>query len=168
MNITQGSQGLVFDGVLDESSNLGELITQFNAMKEKIPNGPYEMDFSKVTRGTSAGILVWLKFIKEIKSPIVYVNVPIWLVGQFSMIKGYFEFGSYAREIYVPFFDLKSEQTVNVLMKVGSDIPILESYQDFKVDDREISGAECEPDFVPAQYFSFIAENYSAFKKAIG
>ena len=158
-------QGLAFEGVLDENASLEELQKAFKTLKSKKSNGPYEMDFHAVTRGTSSGILIWLRFLNSIQSQIIYTRVPVWLVAQFSMIKGYFSNQSYVRDMMVPFFDTKNDRSLSKLMKLGSEIPIKNSYAGFEMPHIVIEGQSCEPDFLPEQYFSFISENYSSFEK---
>ncbi len=157
--------GLKFEGVLDEMTSGQHLEQALGTLRAQKISGPVILDFSAVTRANSAGIVTWLRFFQKVSKPAKYVNSPIWLVSQFSMIKGYFDSESYVESFYAPYFDLKTEKSASFVHRIGKDLPLLENYENFQAPNIEINGNICEPDFTPQQYLSFISENYSVFKK---
>lgn len=167
MKATTGTNALIFEGQLDEMTSISHLVEAFEAIKRQGFKEPLILDLSNVSRGNSAGILTWLRFLKQIKTKSKYVNAPLWLVGQFNMITGYFEAESYVEGFQAPLFDPVSETSKVVTLKVGLDVPVLESYSDFSMNNTKIDGVEYEVDFVPEQYFSFISENFQIFKNQI-
>jgi hypothetical protein len=165
MKATLIPNGLKFEGVLDKMTSGQHLEQAFENLVSKGISGPVILDLSSVSRGNSAGIVTWLRFFKKIAHPAKYVNAPIWLVSQFSMIKGYFDHNSYVESFQAPYFDLKTEKSSSSILRIGKDLPLLESYENFQAPNLVINGNDCEPDFTPQQYFSFISENYPVFKK---
>lgn len=158
---------LVFEGVLDEETSLDHLSSAYQQLKKSNPTLPITLDFSKVSRANSAGLVTWLKFLQSAHTKVKYVNTPVWLVGQFNMIKGYFTNGSYVESVQIPLYSTAAQYSKIVTIKLGKDVPILPDYSDFKLPNQMIEGHEYEVDFDPAQYFSFISEHYDTFRENI-
>lgn len=159
---------LYFEGVLDETCSFKGLQKELSnglELKTSSDSADYvSIDLSGVKRANSTGIVVWLDFIKKTQAKFRYVKAPIWLVGQFNMIRGFFENGSYVESLQVPFYCSEEDLVEAVFLKIGEDIPILEDYTNFQLENRIIGGKEFEPDVEPNQYFSFICHNLETFK----
>lgn len=158
---------LIFEGTLSEDSSPTELASALAKLEQLGIKDAVSLDFSKVSRANSAGIVIWLKFLKTLKHPVKYVNAPVWLVGQFNMIKGYFDNGGFVESFQAPIFCPANEYSKVVTFQVGKEVPILKSFDDFRLPNRMIDGQEYEMDFDPGQYLSFISENYEVFKDKI-
>jgi len=164
MNTNVLPNSLIFEGVLDEETAQTDLT---NALAKLMASGgkpPVTLDFSKVVYCNSAGIIVWIRFLRESKLTFKYVNAPIWLIGQFNMVKDLLANGSFVESFQAPFFCLKSQESKALTLEVGKDIPVLSDYGTYKVPNRKVDGKEFEVDFVPERYFSFISENIEQFK----
>lgn len=158
---------MVFEGVLDEETSGDHLMSAYEQLKKSNPKPPIILDFSKVTRANSAGLVTWLKFLQTIHTKVKYVNTPVWLVGQFNMIKGYFTNGSYVESLQIPLYSPNVQFSKIITIRLGKDVPILADYTDFKLPNQMIEGQEYEADFDPAQYFSFISEHLENFRENI-
>lgn len=164
MKITVQANALAFDGVLDEETSLKDLLTAFEEVKAKGFQPPLALNFAKVTRGNSAGIVTWLKFMKQIQTPVKYVDTPVWLVGQFNMIKGYFENSSHVESFQAPYYCNDGQHSKVVTLVIGKDLPILDDYSRYTFPNQSIDGKDFEIDFDPQQFLSFISENHASFK----
>lgn len=171
MRINLEPNTMIFEGLLDENTSLVELKESLKKLSELAVKSAYPLpvvvDFSKVVRANSSGILTWLRFLQSSSTQFKYVNAPTWLVGQFNIVSGYFENGSFVYSFYVPFYAPKTRSSKNLLMTVGVDIQIQTEYASVSIPSRMIDGDMFEIDFEPNRYFSFIKENYKNFKKEI-
>lgn len=155
---------MIFEGVLDENTSLTDIMDAFTKLKNAGAKAPITLDFSKVVRANSSGILIWLKFLKATNFQFKYVNAPVWLVGQFNMISGYFESGSFVESFQAPYFAPKSQASQHFKIIIGNEIKLQQAYSDSDLPKRVVNGEEYEIDFDPQQYFHFIVENYNNFK----
>jgi ABC-type transporter Mla MlaB component len=158
---------ILFEGVLDENTSLSELEASFLKMKSTSGGQPIALDFSKVLRANSSGILVWLRFLNKANYQFKYLNAPVWLVGQFNMISGHFRGGGFVESFQAPFFAPRTQASKNLTLVVGKDLPLQKDYSNFKIPNRAIDGENFEIDFDPDQYFHFLSENYEAFKTVV-
>lgn len=165
MKINILANALAFEGVLDEESSLKDLLAAFETVKANGFTPPLALSFAKVTRGNSAGIVTWLKFMKQIQTPVKYRDTPVWLVGQFNMIKGYFENSSYVESFQAPYYCENGQHSKVVTLVIGKDLPILDDYSRYVFPHLQIDGKEYEIDFDPAQFLSFIGENHASFRE---
>ena len=148
---------LVFEGVLDETCVLDDFLKVFEDFKSQGHNGEVKVDLSKVKRANSTGIVVWLKFLQSIKTPVCYMNCPVWLVNQFNMIDQFFHNNSKVGSIQTPFYCEETGACRVVTLNLGEEVPILESYENYTFENRTIDGKVYEPDFDPEGYLSFIS-----------
>ncbi len=65
--------------------------------------------------------------------------------------------------IYAPFVCEDDESSENLLLTLGKEIPILESYQNFEVPDFKKNNKIYSPDFDARRYLVFIARNKARF-----
>ncbi len=153
-----------FEGFLDERSDPAEWKTGLTKMKDqKI----IAMDHSRVSRANSAGIVIWLKFVEKLKTPIKYVNCPVWLVGQLNMIKGFLKNDSFVESLQLPYHCEKNDESKTFLAVIGKEIPLQKEYSKFKAKNRVEDGHEYQPDFQPKNYLAFIGHSFENFKKNI-
>jgi len=158
---------LMFEGILDEETVPGDLTAAHSKLTSAGISPPVTVDFSRVEYANSIGVVVWLKFTIESSLSFKYVNVPVWLVNQFNMIKGYFENGSFVETVQLPFFCPKTQESRAFTMQLGKEIPILADYSNLKLSMMRFDGKEYELDVNPERYFSFISENFELFKEKI-
>ena len=158
---------LSFEGVLDEEVTLDQLLVYLGQLKSSGLTPPVNLDFSKVSYANSTGIVTWLKFTREAKLCFKYVNAPVWLVNQFNMVKGYFEFGSFVESMHVPYFAPKTQDSRVFNLTVGKDFPLLADYSNVTIPNRKADGRDYEIDFTPERYLSFISENLPNFKEKL-
>lgn len=151
---------IIFEGILDENSNLDVVENHF---KNHHSGEPICVDFSKVRFGNSIGIVKWLRVLLNHNMRIDYINAPIWLVKQFNMISTFLEKGDWVSSLYIPYYCADTDEELLVKMDIGKDIPILKNYSSFKLEDRDVDQKTFEPDIAPSLYFDFIAKNYETF-----
>jgi len=163
MKVKSQGNALIFEGILNENTNPEELKAAVQKIDSNTPQ-VISLDFSKVVRANSSGIVLWLRLVKSIHFPFKYVGVPVWLVEQFNMISGYLSDASFVESIEVPFFCPETEDTHNELFMVGKDIPLLKNYADFRLPDLKRGSQIYEMDCDPKTYFRFLAENFESFK----
>lgn len=162
INVLQNS--LIFEGLLDEETSIADLLMAHGKLMAADSKPPIAADFSKVLYGNSAGIVIWIRYMREVKIAFNYVNTPIWLVGQINMIRDFLANGSFVSSFQAPFFAPSSQESRAFTLQVGKDIPMLKDYSEFRVPTRAFQGKDYESDFVPQRYLAFIAENYEHFK----
>jgi ABC-type transporter Mla MlaB component len=158
---------IIFEGVLDEETKMPELMAAYEKLKAAGVSPPVTLDFSQVTYANSTGIVVWLKFMQEVKTVFKYVNAPVWLVSQFNSIRGFLDHNSFVESFQAPYFAPKSQDSKAICLAIGKDVPVLKDYSEFNFANRAIQGKVYEIDFDPTQYLSFIADNFEAFKENI-
>lgn len=167
MSVTVLPNTLVFEDVLDERVSVKEL----NDVHAKLTSGgfhpPIILDFSKVPYANSSGIVVWLRFLSEVKSEFKYVNTPIWLVNQFNMIDGHFVNESFVESFQAPFYAPATRDSEALTLVLGKDLPVLSDYGGFTFPNRIVDGKEFEIDFSPERYLSFISDNFEVFRRKI-
>ena len=164
MKATVVPGSLVFEGVLDEETLQADLTAAFNKVISEGAKPPLKVDFSKVSYCNSAGIIVWIRFLREVKVPFHYVNAPIWLINQFNMIRDALTNGSFVTSFQAPYYCQKTQESRNVLLEVGKDVPLQKDYSTYKAAHRVIDGKDYEPDYNPQRYFYFISEHLQSFQ----
>jgi ABC-type transporter Mla MlaB component len=121
--------------------------------------GEVSLDLSKVQRANSSGLLQWLRMTKRLKVPLCYVNVPVWLVEQFNMIDEFFDGQVRVESIFAHFYSPDTDSSESRLLKIGTDVPVLEHYRNFSAAATSSEGKGLEPDFDERSYFHFIARH---------
>lgn len=167
IQVTVGPNSLKFVGVLDESVTTEELTSALAKLQTQPVVSPITLDLSKVTYANSPGLRIWFSFLKESKAEFKYVEAPVWLVTQFSTMKGYFDNGSYVESVQVPFYAPETNESLIRTLVLGKDVPIQKDYESFQVPNKNIDGREYELDVSPKRYFSFIAVNFELFSSKI-
>lgn len=158
------SKGILsFDGFLDEHTSMNEISGALLKLKDLKTPTPIVVDFSKVSRGNSSGISVWLKFLKMAALQFKYIQAPVWLVSQFNIVHGYFENNSFVQSFYAPYYAPANRASKDILLNVGKDIPIQKDYSTVTMPNIIIDGLEYEFDFDPNQYFFFLAKYHELF-----
>lgn len=157
---------ICFEGDLDETVIIDDIVKAFDDFLENNSESTHiSVDFSKVLYANSSGIIFWIKFLDKKNYSIKYVNCPLWLVNQFNMIMGFLNNNSFVESLQIPFFSETNNKSLSVLYYLKKDIPLLKSYSDFNLENKEIEGISFEPDIVEKQYFDFISKNIDTFQK---
>lgn len=165
MDLKVEGHTLRFSGVLDETTDMEQARQAIIALGAS--QGPeVYLDLSEVRRANSCGILSWLRLLRDVNLSFVYVNAPVWLIAQFNMISEFFVGRVRVESIQAPFYCPADDSSLSLTLFVGEDIPVRDDYEDFQFANRAIDGKEYEPDFDPAEYFSFIAANFQRFGSA--
>lgn len=168
MRIKVLSKLLYCEGNLDESTSPAQLNSSLLQIITTEGEGPIIADLSNVSRANSSGVLTWLKFIRGANLQFKYVNAPVWLVGQFNIVTGYFEHHSFVESFFAPYYSESTRSSKNLLLKIGTDFLIQQQYPStFKFPVRIVDDLEYEIDFDPGRYLKFIEKNYENFKKYI-
>lgn len=139
---------LIFSGVLNERVP----IEFFRSCLEELGKEVSEigLDFSDVSSGNSMGLRTLHDFLSELDQPVVYKNVPYWLVEQFNLIRGFVKKSWKVESLILPFYHPDSEEEISLLCEVGKDIPKLDSYEDFEYGEKLVNGQKYLPDFDPS------------------
>jgi ABC-type transporter Mla MlaB component len=167
MEVTFEQGILKLEGSLDESISTELFQKVIEELKTQASGEAIPLDFSKVLRANSAGILTFLRVLKGANLRFKYINTPVWLVEQFSMINQFLENSSYVESLQVPYFCEDDDSEELLTFELGKEIPLLESYSDFELESRMINNKEYEPDVSPERYFAFIAQQLPAFKQGL-
>jgi hypothetical protein len=158
------SNTLTCEGILDEHTESTEIQKALQSIKRN-GNAPIDVDFSKVKYANSTGIVTWLKIAKSTALPFRYVNAPVWLVGQFNMIRDFFENGSHVESFCAPYYCTSTQESRALTLHMGKEVPVKSNYTEIKFPNVAVDGKTYEIDFVPERYFNFIAENFKVFKE---
>ncbi len=164
MEVVVNNANVEFSGLLNEESSVDKikkgLEQAFANSKDKV----VRLDFSKVKRANSCGILAWYKILDEFKEgTCVYINVPRWLVEQFN-ISDFLSDRTLVESIQANFYCPSNDTHETLLLTLGKEIPIQESYDDFSLVMKSKDGLDLEIDFEPSEYFYFISSNIKRFK----
>ncbi len=145
-----------FVGYLSEKTSAEDIQTGLQKALQASHSGVVRIDFSKVERANSVGILKYLKVFESLHIKAVYERAPIWLVEQFNVIQEFLHGDVTVASLYARFFSLTTNKHVTQLLHVGKDVPLLSNYKDFEIELKDESGQMLEPDFDPQLYFSFL------------
>jgi hypothetical protein len=151
-----GGNCLEIIGDLDESASGEDLLAILSAGRQVVGGSVLKLDLSGVAHANSLGIRNWLTAIAQIGGPLCYVRMPIWLVAQFNMIRAFTATDVYVESLYAPFYCSQTKEEMLRLLYVTTDVPLLESYEDFEFPSIEDNNFIWEPDFDPAEHFSFL------------
>lgn len=165
MEIKLKQNTLCFKGILDESVTVDSLTDWFEKTFSESGSKDVSVDFTSVKYANSAGILAWIKALTSFGRPIVYLSAPTWLVLQFNMVPQLINNENSVVKIQVPFYNTQTEEEKVFDYTIGKEIPILDSYDKFDIDSKEINGETFVPDFIPERYFDFIVKNKNVFKQ---
>jgi anti-anti-sigma regulatory factor len=162
MDVSVTKNLVEFSGILNEDSS-SQIIE--NALEQALKDAPDQtilLDFSKVKRANSCGILTWYKSLEASKGKFVYTKVPRWLVEQFN-ISDFLNDHTTVDSIEAHFYCPQNDTHENMLLVIGKDIPILENYTNFNLTLKNKDGLDLEMDFDPHEYFYFISSNFKKF-----
>lgn len=164
MEVAVNDTTIEFSGLLNEESSMevikNGLVQAFKNSKDKV----VRLDFSRVKRANSCGILAWYKILENFNDGIfVYVNVPRWLVEQFN-ISDFLSDKTRVESIQANFYCPSNDTHETLLLTLGKEIPILDNYDQFNLVLKNKDGLDLEIDFEPNEYFYFITSNLKRFK----
>ncbi|KAB8028052.1 hypothetical protein [Fluviispira multicolorata] len=165
MEVVVNNTTVEFSGLLNEESSV-DLIKQGleQAIKNSAAKKEVNLDFSKVKRANSCGILAWYKILENFDCSFIYVNAPRWLVEQFN-ISDFLSEKTTVSSIYANFYCPSNDTHEVLLLNIGKEIPILDNYDEFNLVLKNKEGFDLEIDFEPSEYFYFISSNPKRFKK---
>lgn len=147
---------LFFEGALTEN-------IEPNFFKRLLEKPEFEniksLDFSNVISGNSIGIRNLHLFFKGIETEIQLLNVPLWLMEQFGMIKSLLSENLKISSVVLPFYNPQTDEEAELVCIVGKDIPILASYENFEMNEKIINGISYVPDFDVVSAFIALETN---------
>lgn len=147
---------LYVEGTFTETDDFSELVSFFSRYENQHTSVPLDVDLSGVTRSNSVGLLEWLRLINDNTFPMRYVRAPVWMAEQFSLLKGLTPPRTTVHSFYAPFYDMRSEKHMQVLLEVGKDIPLLKSYESFTFPREIVQHGRLEPDFDREVFLHFL------------
>ncbi|MEI6399601.1 MAG: hypothetical protein WCO71_12600, partial [Pseudomonadota bacterium] len=109
---------LELSGELGSESTFEDVFREMQAIFKET-NKPVELNVNGLERGNSIGILSWIQALDQWKIPVIYQQVPTWLVEQFNAIEGFFPEGSRIESFFARFFNTASGDTVPLFLRVG-------------------------------------------------
>ena len=165
MQIRVDNSMVEFSGHLSEKSDSEAIKKAVLQALAAASNGIIRIDFSKVEKANSVGILTYLKTFTALKIKAVYERVPVWLVEQFNVIDEFLDEDAMVSSVFAQFYCTETNSTVTRELKVGTDIPILADYSLFNPCIKDDAGNELEADFDPCAYFDFISIHNERYKK---
>jgi hypothetical protein len=162
MEFTIKDSTVEFGGYLDERSSLDVMLKGLQQAAAGAQGSKIRVDFSKVKKANSVGILSWAKVIDLAKMPLVYVAAPEWLVEQFNL-SDLLRYGSIVESVQAPFYCPDTDTREMVTLVIGKDVPVQKEYQSLQLQKQSPSGALLEADFEPYEYFHFISRDLQKF-----
>jgi hypothetical protein len=163
MEFTIKNNTVEFGGCLDERSSLDQLLRGLQQAASGANGGKVRVDFSKVKKANSIGILSWAKVIDTAKMALVYVAAPEWLVEQFNL-SDLLRYGSVVESVQAPFYCADTDSREMVTLVIGKDIPLQKEYNSLQLQKQSQTGALLEADFEPYEYFHFITRDLQKFQ----
>ncbi len=167
MNVKIESHTAVFEGALDEEVVYQDLQASFAKLNLKEESSVVSLDFSRVTKGNSSGIVLWLRFLKTVAFPFKYVHTPVWMVAQFNMVNGYFGKTGAVESFQVPFYCEELDELIGVEVQLGKEIPLQKSYVGFQMPPVERNGHIYHMDFVPTKLLKFLVDNHDQIQSVL-
>ena len=153
------TDGIEFSGDLDENSDLTKLPEDILAWMQKSDSHAVVVNFEKVERSNSVGLMEWINVLNKLGKPFHYVKTPWWLIQQINMNPDFLSSGSKVVSFLAPFVNMEREdEQVQFLLVVGKDVEIRDDYEGFSLNRVESDGVEFEPDFEPEDYLYFISD----------
>ena len=166
MQWRQDGSTLYFSDRLNESSNLSAVPDAIVAAAAASTDGRATLDFLGVPIGNSTGILKWIRMLAKTPTPISYRNAPAWLVEQFNCIRDFLKGDVLVESILARFYDPETDSNHVICLRLGHELPLLESYKGFDPGRVTADGRKLAPDF-DETYFSFIAANFARLRRIV-
>jgi hypothetical protein len=144
---------ILFYGELTEQTDdalLTECITKSNTFES------LSLDFSEVDGANSNGIIKLTKYLNAINASYNFINTPIWLLESFSMVSGLIKDPALVSTVRLPFYSEDEDKEIVKVFEIGKDIPILDDYSNFELDDIEQEGVVYSAEFDESMIFSFL------------
>jgi hypothetical protein len=164
MEVTTNRNILILSGVLNEQTKFDALRAAMEQGRTASPDGRVVLDLSGVPMANSIGILHYLRFLASFAHPpLTYVNTPPWLVEQLGFLEEFIDEETIVASIQAPYYSPSGDESELVLLTLGVDVPIQESYDDFRPV-MTINGVAFEPDFEPESFFYFITRHIERFR----
>jgi hypothetical protein len=160
MQVRFEARTLYVTGTFTEGEDFSPLLSFFSMFDPKTHPLPLLIDLSSVTRSNSIGLLEWLRIIGSNQFPMVYVRAPIWLAEQFSLLKALLPSHMTVHSFFATFFDTHSEENRHILLEVGKDIPLLESYDTYAFSGPRVEHGRLEADFDCDVFLHFLTRLY--------
>ena len=164
MKISVEQNKINLSGPLDERDKVSDLIEVLARAKSAAGSEPVIFDFANFQWCTSAGLVVWLKFLEQLNQPVVFRALPLSIITHLNSIEGMMNQFVQIESFYAPFFSESADDISNKLFVVGKDVSLRADYSEFKVDAIEVNGAQYEADFEPKSYLQFLTKNYESNK----
>ena len=157
MDIKVNKSEVLLSGLLNEEANLDKIIAAMNSAATASNNQEMIVNFEHLVRCNSIGILEWLRAISNVTHRIIYRNCPVFLTEQFSSVSQMITKQCSVESFYARYHCSEADEFMVHKLRVGTDVPLLPDYNDFEVPNLIIHGKIFEPDFIPSDYFSFLA-----------
>ena len=147
---------LSIEGDLDEGVTASEVEALLGAGRQSVRDSELKLDLSGVVHANSLGIRAWLTGFRKSRGPYCYVRMPVWLVAQCNMISEFMAGEVRVDSLFAPFYCVQSGETIERLLVVGKDVPLLEDYSSFDFPFVSADNKVYEPDFDAAEHFGFL------------
>ncbi len=155
MDVVVKKNTVEFSGLLNEDSSSQTIQEALEiALKNSIDKF-VNLDFSRVKRANSCGILAWYRILEPLEGKFIYINVPRWLVEQFN-ISDFLNEKTEVKSIEANFYCPENDTHENIILELSKDIPILDNYENFNIVLKNKEGLDLEMDFEPSEYFYFL------------
>lgn len=151
---------IILSGLLNEQIDGDQLASALKTARSNSDKQVIIANFDQVSRCNSIGILIWLRAISTITSEIVYRNCPVHLTEQFSSVTQFIGRNCRVESFYVRYHCPEADEFMVRKLIVGEDVPLLPNYGDFEIPNLVIGDKIFEPDFIPADYFSFLSNSF--------
>lgn len=163
MEVVVNKSTVEFSGLLNEDSSEDTIQKGLEDALKNAPDKVVRLDFSKVKRANSCGILAWYKILEKFDCKFIYVLAPRWLVEQFN-ISDFLNDRTTVESIQANFYCPSNDTHESLYLTIGKEIPILNNYDDFNLVLKNKDGLDIEMDFEPSEYLYFISSNLKRFK----
>lgn len=136
---------ITYEGKLDETVSSNFFTESLLALGSE--HSTVKMDFSGVSSGNSVGIRFLHRYLSQLDRKVIFKKVPLWLLEQFGMQRGFIVEGTVIESVYLPFYCSATEEDIYHVWKMGDDVPIMKDYETFEAPNVIVDGKEFEPDF---------------------
>ena len=153
MEIKREKNELEFVGILNESVTVEYLLENFHSISAD--SSVIILNFEKVKRANSCGIITLIHSIEQVKLPVHFSRCPVWLVEQLNQIAEFFTLNIKIISVFAPYIEEKTEQYILKLINIDDDFIKNGTLQslDEQINDN---GLKIVADFDSEDFFGFI------------
>jgi len=138
---------IFFEGDLNEHVSKGELAKCLDDLGDTPEIIEVKIDMFGLKSGNSMGLRSLYQFLATVEKVIEFRRVPSWLMEQFGMIRSFVDSSWKISSVVLPYYCAELNKDILEIFKVGTDIPILKSYEDYEPEPIHFEGHCYDADY---------------------